>query len=712
MTETSFRRLLLRFAFVPILSLCAFLAILGIQLRRIAERRFQAAQATSVLLQSSRLLKSMIDEETGVRGYIDARDPLFLQPYNEASGRFVGELKDLSALRPGTPSLSRKIDTVTASFKNFDAINHALLNGDLSNDTIVDLLKQQKQAMDTLRVELGDLMAEQDKVRESGRKEITALLNTLPVLGIGGGAFIALLLIWHGIALYREITHAFSQQLNESEIQRDSLQITLHSIGDAVIVCDSAGCITLMNPTAEELTGWKNAEAIGEPLDKVFRIINEYSRELVESPVAKVLRHGQVVGLANHTLLIRRDGSETSIDDSGAPVRDREEAIVGVVLVFRDIEERRKAERELALRTAELESMLFHSPAGFASFDHEHRFLRVNNAFANFNGIDAKDHVGKTLYDILPESASVVQSIIDYVFNQRTAVQQELIVQTVAEPGVDRQLLTCFYPVLTEQREDPVSVGAIVLDTTDRWRAHVSLVQSEKLVAVGRLAASIAHEMNNPLASVMNLLYLIAQDDTIHGETREYVDRANIELARASKIATQTLRFAKRSTAPSSVDMDEVASAVLLLFNGRITLNQTDIIKRIRGTPRFFGHANEMMQMLTNLVGNALDAMRPYGRMVVSIQPAQNPITDERGIAITVADSGSGILETSLGKIWEPFFTTKQDTGTGLGLWLVDEMVKKNGGTIRFRTSTKQPCQGTTFRIFLPDRGEQPAFAQ
>jgi PAS domain S-box-containing protein len=707
MTETSFRRLLLRFALVPILSLCAFLTVFGIQLRRIAERRFQAAQATSVLLQSNRLLKSMLDEETGIRGYIGTRDPLFLQPYKEASARFDGELAELSALRPGTPSLSKRIDTVTASSKNFDAINRELLNLSLPNDAVVGLLKQQKQTMDVLRTELGDLMAEQNKIRESGRKQISSLLATLPLLGIGGGAFIVVLLVWHGIALFREITQAFSQQLDESEIQRDSLQTTLHSIGDAVIVCDSSGHITLMNPTAEELTGWKNAEAIGEPLERVFHIINEYTRELVESPVVKVLRHGQIVGLANHTLLIRRDGSEISIDDSGAPIRDRENEMVGVVLVFRDIEERRKAERELALRTAELESMLFHSPAGFASFDHEHRFLRVNNAFADLNGIDAKDHVGKKLQDIFPANASQVQSIIDHVFHERTAVQQELIVQTAEEPGIDRQWLTCFYPVLTEQREEPVSVGALVLETTDRWRAQESLVRSEKLVAVGRLAASIAHEMNNPLASVMNLLYLIAQDDSLEGETREYVDRANIELARASKIATQTLRFAKRSTAPSSVDMDEVASAVLLLFNGRITLHQTEVIKRIRGTPRFFGHANEMMQMLTNLVGNGLDAMRPFGRMVVSIQPAQDPVTGVRGIAIAVADSGSGIPEATLRKIWEPFFTTKQDTGTGLGLWLVDEMVKKNGGTIRFRTSTKLPRQGTTFRIFLPEREEQ-----
>jgi PAS domain S-box-containing protein len=125
--------------------------------------------------------------------------------------------------------------------------------------------------------------------------------------------------------------------LYETELRRDYLETTLESIGDAVIVCDSSGKVTLMNTAAVEATGWKSEQAKGQPLESVFRIINEGTREPVESPVAKVLRVGGVVGLANHTLLVRRDGSELPIDDSGAPIRGKNKEIVGVVLVFRDI---------------------------------------------------------------------------------------------------------------------------------------------------------------------------------------------------------------------------------------------------------------------------------------------------------------------------------------------------------------------------------------
>jgi PAS domain S-box-containing protein len=718
MTESSFRKLLLRFALVPVLALAAFVGLLGLQLHEITVRRAEASRATAILLQSEMLQKSMIDEETGIRGYLVSKDPAFLQPYSEASVRFLAELGELSSLAStspsstspsstnassASPSESARVNAIVDSFKSFDSINHALLNADPANDGVTTLLKAQKQAMDRLRAELAGLIAEQNNLREAGRNQINELFSRLPWLAIGGAMLVALVMIWHGVSLFGRITRAFREQLNETVIQRDALHTTLRSIGDAVVVCDNKGNITLLNPTAEEVTGWTEDEAVGKPLDKIFRIINEYNRKTVESPVAKVLALGQVVGLANHTLLIRRDGTEVSIDDSGAPVRDRKGDIVGVVLVFRDIEARRKAERELELRTAELESMLFHSPAGFASIDRQYRFVRVNRAMAEINGVPAEEHLGRTLRDIVPTNAPFVEPIVDLVFSQKTPVQQAIVGETLREPGVERQWLTCFYPVLTSNGHGPAAVGAIVLETTDQKRAQESSMRSEKLAVVGRLAASIAHEMNNPLESVTNLLYLIAQDEAIRGESREFVDRAGIELSRVSKIATQTLRFAMRSMAPTLVDLEEIVDGVLLLFNGRITLNRVKVIKRVEGRPRYFGHSNEIMQLLTNLMSNALDAIPPDGCVVVSIRSTRNWRTQNEGVSITMADTGSGIPADLLEKVWEPFYTTKPATGTGLGLWLVDEMVKKNDGTVRFRTSSRPPRRGTTFRIFLPN---------
>jgi CHASE3 domain sensor protein len=178
MTESSFRRLLLRFALVPLLALCAFVTILGVQISQIVRRRIQASQATTILLQSDRVLKSMIDEETGIRGFLVAQDPLFLQPYREASLRFGEELSVLSSLASTTPSLSGKVVKVASSFNDFDAINKALLDSDLAHDTVIELLRRQKQAMDTLRTELANVTAEASNSREVRRREINTLDGT------------------------------------------------------------------------------------------------------------------------------------------------------------------------------------------------------------------------------------------------------------------------------------------------------------------------------------------------------------------------------------------------------------------------------------------------------------------------------------------------------------------------------------------------------
>jgi PAS domain S-box-containing protein len=697
MTEAAFRRLLLRFSLFPILSICLFLVFLGALNRRINQRRADASLATNVLLQCDQLTQTLLDEETGIRGYLAANDRTFLQPYQAAAGREDQQLTHLSKLLAAGSDQATRVHSIGGRFRTFDATNRALLGSPTSGEPRQRLLKDQKLEMDTLRSELGILSSHELALRDSNRQQIEALYRILPLAALIGGAVLAGLLILHGIRFFRKIATAFRAQLNETEVQRESFRTTINSIGDAVIVCDREGRIKSLNPTAEQLTGWTRQLAVGKPLACVFNIINEHSRAAVESPVAKVLRTGHVVGLANHTLLIRQDGSEVAIDDSGAPVRNLFGDIDGVVLVFRDIEERRTAERKLALRTAELEALLLYSPAAFASFDGAHRFCRVNHAFAEMDGVAAEQHVGRELADVMPAYSSLIEPIISEVYEKRTAVQREI---SLVIQGHDRQWLICCYPITMENRETPFAVGAIVLDISENWKVRRSLLQSEKLAAVGRLAASIAHEMNNPLASVTNLLYLIAQDETLKGDTLEFVFLANLELARASRIATQTLRFAKRSTAPSRIDLKDLLDTVLLLFNGRITLKRIHVASTVSGSPPFVGHANEIMQILVNLIGNALDALPVDGSLTVVIRARQQSAV--AGIRITIADSGTGIPFDARSKIWEPFFTTKEDTGTGLGLWLVDEMVRKYGGTIRMRSSQGFPYRGTTFSLFLP----------
>ena len=702
MNQSSFRLLLLRFAMLPVLCVALLVGVISLQIHRIMAERMQASQATLIVLACDQLLNSLVDEETGVRGFAISGERSFLQPYQLATARVGGELDSLAQLAAPDANLAPIVEKIRASFQHFDTINREIIQSSADQRGDVDHLLRQKAAMDALRGQLQVVTDKERSIREAGRKRLAEMFDSLPQSAMVGGTLVALLLVWDGIAQFRRISRLFGDQIRQIELQRNSLHTTLHSIGDAVIVCDHSGKITLFNATAERVSGWPRDEALGRPLDEVFAIVNESTRASVESPVAKVLRDGQVVGLANHTVLIRRDGSDVAIDDSGAPIRGDKDEIVGVVLVFRDIEERRKAERELLLRNAEMESLLAHSPAGFASFDRSLRVVRVNDALARMEGFELAGKASKTLKDLSPATAEVFIENLNRVFREGIGIQAELTGKQERIPDTERHWLVWFYPVFTGDSPEPVLAGAIMVDTTEQWNAQRALMRNEKLVAVGRLAASIAHEMNNPLSSVTNLLYLIGCDTTLNESTRGFVDLASVELDRVSKIATQTLRFARRTVAPAEIDMEEVVRGMMLLFGGRLSQNHVKISVRRRRVSKFYGYASEVMQLLTNLLSNAIDAIGESGRIKIGIQDTIDWQSMTRRVAVTVADSGPGVPEQFRQQIWEPFFTTKAETGTGLGLWLVEETVNKNGGSIRLRTATAPERHGTVFRMLLP----------
>lgn len=708
MNPLSFRLLLLRFALLPILCVCIFVGILSWQFHELELLRAQTTRATTLTIGSDRLLNTLVDEETGVRGFALSGNAAFLEPYHAAAERMDDELNAITSTSEGDPGVGAEVREIRADIARFEMANQAIVSSAPTHREDTGALMGQKQVMDRLRSRIHKLEKEQSTLRDQGRDKLQRMYATQPIVAIAGGALTAIFLVLDGIGQFRKLSRAFADQLHEIRIQRNSLSTTLRSIGDAVIVCDKDGKITLLNSTAEQLTGWNSQEAVGEQLDTVFSIVNETTRKAVESPVAKVLRTGQVVGLANHTVLIRRDGSEVAIDDSGAPIRGDKGEIAGVVLVFRDIAERRKAERELALRSAELESLLHHSPAGFASFDRSYRYLRVNKALADIDGIPEEAHLGRKLSELMPEAFPVLEPLLDSVFRDGKTIQQEFIGRRPHDES-ERQWLTWFYPVLAGDSAVPVLAGAIILDNTDRWHAQDALVRTEKLAAVGRLAASIAHEMNNPLTSVTNLLYLIAYDQTLSESTRGFVERASVELDRVSRIATQTLRFARRTMNPAQVNLEEIVNGLMLLFGGRMNQSQIKVTIRKRNPSTFTGYASEIMQLLTNLLGNAIDAIGSGGTITIAMQNSTHWSTGTRCVAVSVADSGPGIPAELRKKIWEPFFTTKADTGTGLGLWLVDETVRKNGGWIRVRTASTEARHGTVFRVLLPLEMPHPA---
>ena len=246
-----------------------------------------------------------------------------------------------------------------------------------------------------------------------------------------------------------------------------------------------------------------------------------------------------------------------------------------------------------------------------------------------------------------------------------------------------------------------VSVVVTFRDLTDQRKREEALRRLEKLAAVGQLASSIAHEINNPLESLTNLLYLMRLSDSVE-EIYEYVAVAQTELARVTEITMQTLRFHRQSSRSVEVDMADLVRSVVALNTGRLLVRRVLVEWRLRAVAKVWCLEGEMRQVLNNLVRNAVDAMGVQGgRLLLRLHPQQDGESGRAGVRITVADTGEGIRPDIASRLYQAFLTSKELTGTGLGLWVSRGIIEKHGGRIRTRTRQGER-HGTVFSVWLP----------
>ena len=320
--------------------------------------------------------------------------------------------------------------------------------------------------------------------------------------------------------------------------------------------------------------------------------------------------------------------------------------------------------------------------------------------------IGQRSVLGKTLRDAVPESDEQgFLKLLDEVYRsgkphigRGTPIH---LARSAAQPMEMRYLDFVYQP---RRDADGTISGVIVLgvDVTESKRTEELLLQTEKLAAVGRLASSIAHEINNPLEAVTNLLYL-AQHFAQSRETQEYLAMAEIELRRVSVIANRTLRFNRQSEHLRPVTPEYLIDGALGLYEGRLTNSRVKVHLRHRTDRPLKCNESEILQVLSNLIGNAIDAMPAYGgHLLLRSRVGRDWRTGRDGIALTVADTGSGMSPETQSRIFEPFFTTKDINGTGLGLWISEEIVKRHGGVLKVRSSASARRPGSVFTLFLP----------
>ncbi len=448
----------------------------------------------------------------------------------------------------------------------------------------------------------------------------------------------------------------------------------------------------------------------------VERLLNVHPGCLVGKDFREFLSRGGAIFFETQfapSLLLRRSLEEIAFDLRPAADGSPEPVLVNallrpvqghpgeeIVLAIFHARQRRLYETELlrARRASEqVSEIVRRSSDAIIRFTAEGIIESWNNGAQGIFGQDITYWAGRPLTALFsPEAHAEIADAIS-----KLQAGQEVLLETRGMRSSGE--LVDVSVSLTPHMEAPgilVAFSGIIRDTTDRRRAERALIQSEKLASVGRLASSIAHEINNPLEAVTNLLYILAS--RIHDpESKVLVETAQEKLARVSHIATHTLRFHRQSTGRAEVHLKLVIESVLALYRAR--LMNSGIQTTVDCAPELVLSCfeGELRQILVNLIGNAFDAMRKGGELWLRARERRS-VAGDRRIQITVADCGSGMSPQVLEHLFEPFFSTKGIGGTGLGLWITKDLVHKNGGALRIRSTTRAGRSGTAVTLDFP----------
>jgi PAS domain S-box-containing protein len=423
----------------------------------------------------------------------------------------------------------------------------------------------------------------------------------------------------------------------------------------------------------------------------------EYA-ELDAQHIAEAARTGSCTPYEKE--YIRKDGTRVPILCGYALLEGSTDEYIGFVL---DLTRQRAAEAALREREERFRLLSESLPDLVWVSDPVGSLTYLNQRFLDYCGIAHEEMVGFDWQQILhPDEVERANRMWSH--SVQTGEPYLIELQLRRADGSFRHFLARAQPLRNDAGQIERWVGSCT-DIHDRKLSEEALRRSEKLAATGRLAASIAHEINNPLSSVVNSLYLIAQDATLAPATRDYLQTAQEELARVSHITTQTLRFHRQSKAACVTDVGEIMQSVLLLFRRRLASRRIEVQSEFAAGVRVLCFEDELRQVFANLVSNALDATPEQGRLRIRIRKAT--AGTEAGIRITVADTGCGIPRAIQKRIFEPFFSTKDATGIGLGLWVSDGILRKHRGRLALRSSTEAARRGTVFCLFLPVNGAE-----
>ncbi|MGA7460771.1 MAG: ATP-binding protein [Candidatus Korobacteraceae bacterium] len=347
----------------------------------------------------------------------------------------------------------------------------------------------------------------------------------------------------------------------------------------------------------------------------------------------------------------------------------------------------RKAEIAAHQAAAQWQSTFDSLQEGLAVVDAEGRLVRMNTAFAEICRRAGAYEIGEPASDVLRHTFGTDEPLMLAATHSHSAEVQ--LGEQSFQLRVD--------PLYVD--ESPPGRILVLTDITDRKLADYALRTAEKLAATGNLAQALAHEINNPLEAVMNLIYL-AQAATTQNDVKSYLDSASNELGRIGRITKQSLSFHRDTLQPTAIDVSDIVKEVVEMYSKQAAARQVRIVFDHRPGVSINGFPGQLRQVFGNLIRNAVEASPSRGDVTVRMRVAQR--SSGRGARVTVHDRGAGIPSTVQNKVFNPFFTTKELKGSGLGLWVSKTIISNHGGTLRFHSRTQNGSSGTSFEVFLP----------
>jgi PAS domain S-box-containing protein len=467
------------------------------------------------------------------------------------------------------------------------------------------------------------------------------------------------------------------------------LAAIVDSSDDAIVSKNLDGIITSWNNAAQRVFGYTADEIVGQ---SILRLIPpELHPE--EFEILKKLRAG--IRIDHHeTVRVRKNGEKFPISVTISPVRDGTGRVIGASKIARDVSERQRLDDSRFRLAAIVDS----ADDAIISKDLNGIIQTWNHGARHMFGYTSEEMIGQPLLRLIPpelryEEDEILRKLragerIDHYETTRMRKNGDLVEVSVT-----------ISPIRNNEGH-VMGASKIARDISDRKRMEKMLIQSEKLAATGRMAATIAHEVNNPLESLMNLIYLARQSCSASPKAQSYLLTAEGELERVSHIARQTLGYYRDTGSPSEVYFHSLIENVLSVYQSKLLASGISVESTFNDLRKISVSQGEMLQVFSNVIANAIDAMKQGGKLSISLR--KTTALDGDGIQTMVRDDGIGINRENLEKIFEPFFTTKGNLGTGIGLWVTKQLVERRGGQIAITSSTEQGKSGTSVTIYVP----------